>query len=73
MQDKVGHLITATEAGRVAGVDARTVARWAREDHVPGLGVEIAGRLFIRHPILMDLLEGHARDASALATRTTTD
>ena len=51
-------LITATAAGRMIGKDPRTVARWVRQGAVPRLGVEIAGRVYVRVPVLEALARG---------------
>lgn len=49
-------LLTATQAARIAGVDPRTVRRWVTEDHVPGLGTDIGGRVFVRRTALEALI-----------------
>ena len=51
-------LITGTEAARLIGRNPRTVARWVRRDAVPGLGVEICGRIYVRLPVLEALARG---------------
>ncbi len=51
-------LITVTAAARMIGRDPRTVARWVRQGAVPRLGVEIAGRVYVRVPVLEALAYG---------------
>ena len=51
-------LITGTEAARLIGKNPRTVARWVRRNAVPGLGVEICGRIYVRLPVLEALARG---------------
>ena len=51
-------LITATAAARMIGRDPRTIARWVRQGAVPRLGVEIAGRVYVRVPVLEALARG---------------
>ena len=55
---EVSGLITATEAAQMAGRDPRTLARWVRQNAVPRLGVEIAGRVYVRRGVLEQLLRG---------------
>ena len=49
-------LISATQAARIAGADPRTVRRWVTEDLVPGLGIVIGGRVYVRPQALESLL-----------------
>jgi hypothetical protein len=51
-------LLSLKEAGRIAGRDWRTVLGWARSGDVPGLGVEINGRVLIRRRALEELVQG---------------
>lgn len=52
------NLITATEASKLVGRDPRTIASWVRRGAVPRLGVEIAGKVYIRRQVLEALLRG---------------
>ena len=53
-------LISATEAARRIGRDPRTIVGWVRQNAVPGLGVEICGRVYVRLPVLETLARGPA-------------
>ena len=70
--DSIPNLMTPTEAGRIVGRDPRTIAGWVRSDSVPGMGVEIAGRVFIRRRVLEELVNGDGgRPSTRLAQRVT--
>ena len=56
MSGKNAVLMTPGEAARVTGRDSRTLSRWVREDVVPGLGVLVGQRVFIRRSALERLI-----------------
>ena len=60
MADTGNQLITPAEAARIVGVDPRTVSKWVRRSEVPGLGIEIAGRVFVRRSAIARLVDGEA-------------
>lgn len=51
-------LMTPAEAARLIGRDPRTISGWARQNHVPNLGVVIAGRLYVRRHVIESLISG---------------
>jgi excisionase family DNA binding protein len=50
-------LITPQEAADLAGLHVQTIRRWIRDD-VPGLGVVVGRRYWVRRAALMELIEG---------------
>ena len=56
MREKRLRLLSAAEAGELLGKDPRTVTKWVRRSEVPGLGVEIAGRVYVRRAVLEKLI-----------------
>ena len=58
IRGRIPELITASDAARLLGRNSRTIARWVRQDAVPGLGVEICGRVYVRLPVLEALARG---------------
>lgn len=49
-------LLTPSQAARISGRDPRTIRKWVLTDAFPNLGVEIAGRIFVRRAVLERLL-----------------
>ena len=61
-------LMTPRQAAEVLGRNVRTVTRWPRNGTIPGLGVQIGQRLFIRHSVLQRLI-GDQTSAQGRDTR----
>lgn len=51
-------LLSVGESAQLLGLDARTVRSWVRDDRVPGLGVLVGRRTFIRAAVLERFLRG---------------
>ena len=51
-------LLTTGEAAKILGRERRTLARWIRRNEVPGLGLVIGGRVYVRRHVLEALLNG---------------
>ena len=49
---KTSALLTIKEAADILGRDRRTVTVWLRENRIPRLGIDIAGRLYVRRHVL---------------------
>lgn len=49
-------LLTPSEAAEVTGRDYRTLRRWVVDEAIPGLGLIIEGRVYIRRTELAKLL-----------------
>ena len=57
-QGGIPELLSLRAAARLVGTDWRTLRTWARTGDVPGLAVEINGRLHIRRAVLEQLVRG---------------
>ena len=55
---KTSALLTVAEAARILGRDRRTVSNWLHEDRIPRLGIEIAGRIYVRRHVLERVILG---------------
>jgi len=56
--DTFPELMSLRQAAEMSGRDWRTLKSWARSGDVPGLAVEINGRMLVRKSVLRELLSG---------------
>ena len=64
--DRLPALMDLKEAARLVGRDWKTVRRWAADPH-SGVGVEIAGRLYVRKAKLAEIVGFDLDEADSAA------